>query len=227
MRRSAATGSGGALMELFREGDIEVVRLGPLGPYGNNAYIVADTAARESVIVDMPAEGEKILEALADARVSSIIATHWHRDHWMSYDLVRSATKAPVFVHEAEVNIPEERIDGRLRDGQEIRAGSARLRVIHTPGHTPGSICLLLGKVVLTGDTLFPGGPGRTAKPEDLTTVVRSIVERLHPLADDVLVWPGHGDTTRIARSREEYRVFSGRSHRADLSGDVTWDTDQ
>jgi hydroxyacylglutathione hydrolase len=215
------------LVELYREGDIEVVRLGPLGPYGNNAYIVADTSARESLIVDMPAEGEKILEALADARVSSIVATHWHQDHWMSYDLVRSATRAPVYVHEAEVNIPPERIDARLRDGQEITIGSARLRVIHTPGHTPGSICLLLGKVLLTGDTLFPGGPGHTVKPEDLTTAVRSIVDRLHPLGDDINVWPGHGDLTTIGRSREEYRIFASRSHRPDLAGDVTWDMEE
>src|SRR5207244_3489758 len=84
-------------MDIHREGDIEVVRLGPLGPYGNNAYIIADTAARESMIVDMPAEGEKILEALKEARVTSIVATHWHPDHWMSYDLVRGATGAPVY----------------------------------------------------------------------------------------------------------------------------------
>ncbi len=212
-------------MEAYREGDIEVVRLGPLGPWGNNAYIVADTSAKESLIVDMPAEGEKILEAVADAKVRSIIATHWHTDHWMSYDLVRGATGAPVYVHESEINVPPERIDARLRDGQEIAVGSARLRVVHTPGHTPGSICLLLGKLLLTGDTLFPGGPGRTTSPEDLSTIVRSIVERLYPLSDDVRVWPGHGDTTTIGRSREEYRIFAARSHRPDLSGDVTWDT--
>ena len=214
-------------MEAYREGDIEVVRLGPLGPWGNNAYIVADTSARESLIVDMPAEGEKILEALGQARVTSIIATHWHQDHWMSYDLVRQATGAPVYVHEAEIQIPPERIDARVTDGQEIRVGSARLRVVHTPGHTPGSICLLLGKVLLTGDTLFPGGPGRTAAPEDLTSAVRSIVERLYPLPDDVLVWPGHGDTTTIGRSREEYRVFASRPHRPDLAGDVTWNIEE
>lgn len=210
-------------MESYRDGDIEVVKIGPLGPYGNNAYIVADTSARQSLIVDMPAEGEKILEALAEAKVASIVATHWHPDHWASYDLVRAATGAPVLVHESEVRIPPERIDARVRDGQEITVGSARLRVIHTPGHTPGSICLLLGKVLLTGDTLFPGGPGRTAAPEDLSTLVRSVVERLYPLPDDVRVWPGHGDVTTIGSSREEYQVFASHPHRADLHGDVTW----
>ncbi len=212
-------------MEAYREGDIEVIMLGPLGLYDNNAYIVADTAARQSLLVDMPDEGERILHALGDNRVTSIVATHWHPDHWMSYDLIRKATNAPVYVHEAEINIAPERIDARVRDGQELTVGSARLRVVHTPGHTPGSICLLLGKVLLTGDTLFPGGPGRTAKPEDLSILVRSIVERLYPLADDIAVWPGHGDITTIGRSREEYRAFASRAHRPDLAGDVTWDT--
>lgn len=211
-------------MDIYREGDIEVVRLGPLGPYGNNAYIIADTAAKASLIVDMPAEGEKILAALGDANVQAIVATHWHPDHWMSYDLVRGATKAPVYVHEAEVKIPPERIDARVADGEEIRVGSARLRVIHTPGHTPGSICLRLGRVLLTGDTLFPGGPGRTQTPDDLRMVVRSIAERLLPLEDDLMVWPGHGDTTTIGRSRAEYEQFALRQHRPDLSGDVSWD---
>ena len=212
-------------MDIYREGDIEVVRIGPLGEYGNNAYIVADAAAKASLIVDMPAEGEKLLAALGDANVQAIVATHWHPDHWMSYDLVRGATKAPVYVHQEEVRIPPERIDARVKDGDEIRVGSARIQVIHTPGHTPGSICLKLGKVVLTGDTLFPGGPGRTQTPEDLQTVVRSIAERLLALEDDVLVWPGHGNTSTIGRSREEYRQFSIRPHKPDLHGDVTWDS--
>jgi glyoxylase-like metal-dependent hydrolase (beta-lactamase superfamily II) len=212
-------------MDLYREGDIEVMRLGPLGPYGNNAYIIADRAAKASAIIDMPAEGEKILAALGDGTVQAIVATHWHQDHWMSYDLVREATKAPVYVHEAEIKIPPERIDSRVRDGEEIRVGSARLTVIHTPGHTPGSICLRLGKVLLTGDTRFPGGPGRTASPEDLQTLIRSIAERLLPLEDELLVWPGHGDTTEIGRARAEYQQFTMRQHRPDLAGDVTWDT--
>ena len=212
-------------MDVYREGDIEVLRLGPLGPYGNNAYIIADASAKQSLLVDMPAEGEKLLEALAGGDVQAIVATHWHPDHWMSYDLVRGATRAPVYVHEAEIKIPPERIDARVRDGDEIRVGSARVHVIHTPGHTPGSICLRLGKVLLTGDTLFPGGPGRTVSPDDLRTVVRSIAEKLLPMEDDVLVWPGHGDTTTIGRSRAEYELFRVRPHRPDLAGDVTWDT--
>lgn len=212
-------------MQIHREGDIEVVRLGPLGPWGNNAYIVHDTSIRESAIIDMPAEGERILEALQDAKVTTIVATHWHGDHWMSYDLVREATKAPVHVYEHEINVAPERIDRKVKDGEELRVGSARMRVIHTPGHTPGSISLLLGRVVLTGDALFPGGPGRTGSPEDLSTAIRSIVDRLHTLPEETEIWPGHGDTSTIGRSREEYQAYASRPHRPDLHGDVSWDT--
>ncbi|MHB8575378.1 MAG: MBL fold metallo-hydrolase, partial [Dehalococcoidia bacterium] len=165
-------------MEYFREGDITVIKVGPLKPYGNNAYVVADTAAKDALLVDMPADadddegktgasGARVIEALSDAalkgsKVRTIVATHWHPDHWMSYDNVRAATGAPVAVFEHEVKVAPERIDRKLREGEEVRCGSARLRVIHTPGHTPGSICLLMGKLLITGDTLFNGGPGRT-----------------------------------------------------------------
>lgn len=210
-------------MNLYREGDYQILRFGPLGPYGNNAYIISDTGARESLIVDVPEGSQEVVDALGDLRVSGIVVTHWHPDHWAGYDLVRAATGAPVSVHEAEIKIPPERIDARLRDGQELHVGGMRLRVIHTPGHTPGSICLQAGRILLTGDTLFNGGPGRTAAPEDLQTELRSIAERLLALPQETLVWPGHGDPTTIAESVDGYRAFTSRSHAPDLHGDVTW----
>jgi hydroxyacylglutathione hydrolase len=97
------------------------------------------------------------------------------------------------------------------------------VRVIHTPGHTPGSICLLVGGALLTGDTLFPGGPGRTRDPQALAQLIDSITTRLHVLPPETLVLPGHGDTTTIGVSREEYAVFASKSHQADLAGDVLW----
>ena len=174
-------------MEVYREGDTEVARIGPLGPYGNNAYIVADRAANASLIVDMPAEGEKLLEALSGANVQAIVATHWHPDHWMSYDLVRGATKAPVYVHAEEVRIPPERIDARVTDGEEIRVGSARLRVIHTPGHTPGSICLYEAThgAIFTGDTLLRMSIGRTDGAGGNKQAMLKTLERLPQLPAD------------------------------------------
>src|SRR5438067_1359684 len=163
--RNCRVGLQGVKMEIHREGDYQVLKIGPLGPYNNNAYIISDTGARQSLIVDMPAESQQVVDAIGDLRIGGIIATHWHPDHWADYDLVRGATGAPVYVHEAEIRVPPERIDGRLRDGQEIQVGGVRVRVIHTPGHTPGSISLRVGRVLISGDTLFDGGPGRTAAP--------------------------------------------------------------
>lgn len=210
-------------MELYREGDYQIVKIGGLGPYNNNAYILSDTGVRQSLIVDMPAESQQVVAAIGEARVSGIVATHWHPDHWAGYDLVRSATGAPVFIHEAEIKVPPERIDGRLRDGQEIEVGGMRVRVLHTPGHTPGSICLRVGRVLISGDTLFNGGPGRTAAPEDLQVELRSIAEQLLSLPPETVVWPGHGDNTTIADSATGFTAFRARSHAPDLHGDVTW----
>ncbi len=149
-----------AEVTVFEDGGVRIVKIGPMGPYGNNAYVVRDVAAAAAVLVDMPLDETPLLEAIAaEGGVQTIIATHWHPDHWMTYDAVRAATGAPVLVGSSEVKIPKERIDGRLDDGAEVQVGSARIGIIHTPGHTPGSISLRVGRAVITGDTLFYGGP--------------------------------------------------------------------
>jgi glyoxylase-like metal-dependent hydrolase (beta-lactamase superfamily II) len=94
---------------------------------------------------------------------------------------------------------------------------------MHTPGHSPGSISLLVNDAVLVGDVLFPGGPGRTRDPEALATSIESITTRLYRLPDDTLVLPGHGATTTIGDSKREYEVFASKEHPADLAGDVLW----
>ena len=204
--------------------ELRVVRVGPLGPFDNNAYLIVDPAGRESMIVDAPTEGEKILEVARGTRVSRIIVTHRHGDHWAAIDVLRSATNAPVYCHEADREPHSDEVDGVLADGEEIALGGGRLRVIHTPGHTPGSICLLTGRVLIAGDTLFPGGPGHSDRPEDLQQEIRSIVERLFILPDETEVYPGHGDGTTIGRAKQEYAVFASREHPEDLCGDVLWE---
>ena len=201
-----------------------MVRVGPLGPFDNNAYLIVDPAGRESMIVDAPPEGERILEAARGTRVSRIIVTHRHGDHWAAIDVLRSATNAPVYCHEADREPHRDKVDGVLADGEEIALGGSRLRVIHTPGHTPGSVCLLTGRVLIAGDTLFPGGPGHSDRPEDLQQELRSIVERLFILPDETGVYPGHGDGTTIGRAKQEYVVFASREHPEDLCGDVLWE---
>ena len=194
-----------------------------MGPYGNNAYILHDADARDSLLIDMPLEEKPLLEAIAEAHVHQIVATHWHADHWMTYDAVRAATQAPVLVGAREIKIPAERIDGRLDDGQELRVGAARITVLHTPGHTPGSISLRVGRALISGDTLFDGGPGRTFAAGDLETILQSIEARLLPLPEDVSVLPGHGGNTTIAASRQGFAEYRRHPKPAGFHGDVAW----
>ena len=212
-------------MQTFETGSLRVTRLGPLGPFANNAYLIADRGAREAMIVDMPAQSARTLEAARGLRITAVLLTHTHPDHWADYELVKEATRAPVYCHPAEQLMPADKIDQPLADGQHLAVGGASLMVIHTPGHTPGSCCFLAGKHLISGDTLFPGGPGHTDRPQDLLQTIASITERLYTLPDDTLVLPGHGEGTTIAGSRREYAAFAARSHPLDLCGDVLWET--
>jgi glyoxylase-like metal-dependent hydrolase (beta-lactamase superfamily II) len=209
---------------VHEDGGVRIVQVGPMGPYGNNAYIVRDVGAGKSLLVDMPLDEGPLLAAIAaEGGVEQVIATHWHPDHWATYDAVRAATGAPVHVGSAEVNIAEQRIDGRLEDGAEVRVGSIRIRVIHTPGHTPGSISLRLGGAVISGDTLFNGGPGKTFATGDLETIIASIESRLLPLPPETVVLPGHGQTTTIEHSRAGVAAYRQSPRPAGFHGDVEW----
>ncbi|MGD0765201.1 MAG: MBL fold metallo-hydrolase [Dehalococcoidia bacterium] len=203
--------------------DVRVVKVGPLGPYENNGYVIIDSRSGESLIVDMPGEGERLLQAAHGTRVTAIVLTHAHVDHLLSYDLITHATGAPVLAHEAEKGVGEDKVQKRLADGEMLTLGKQCVRVVHTPGHTPGSICLLVGKHLIAGDTLFPGGPGHTDYPEELQQETRSIVGRLYVLADNTIVYPGHGPNTTIGESKKEFAVFASREQPAGLCGDVTW----
>jgi len=210
-------------VETLHTGQFDLIKFGHLGPYDNNAYVIADRATGEGLIVDMPAESQSVLQAVRDLRVKAIALTHTHPDHWADYDLVTQATRAPVHCHPAERIMPADKIDRPLADGDEIAIGGLAVTAIHTPGHTPGSTCFLVGSFILTGDALFPGGPGRTISPPDLQEAIRSITGRLYRLPDQSAVLPGHGGDTHIADSRLEYAAFAAREHPLDLCGDVTW----
>lgn len=212
-------------MEVFEDGGRTVTKIGPLGPYGNNAYVVADRRAGEAVIIDMPSQSSQTLDAVRGLRVIAVLLTHTHPDHWADYEFVKQATGAPVHCHPAEVQMPADRIDRPLADGDHLAVGAGSIMVVHTPGHTPGSCCFLMGRYLASGDTLFPGGPGRTTSPQALQETIASITERLYTLPGDTLVLPGHGDSTTIEKSRKEYEAFAARPHEPDLHGDVAWES--
>jgi glyoxylase-like metal-dependent hydrolase (beta-lactamase superfamily II) len=210
-------------VEELVEGKLRLVKVTSLGPYGNNAYIIADSETNEALIVDMPSGSDLTLEAASGLKVTGILITHTHPDHWADYDRVTKSTGAPVYCHPAETIMPAAKIDRPLADGDEITVGAIAVRAVHTPGHTPGSTCFIVGGHLISGDTLFPGGPGRTQTPGDLEETIKSITSRLHTLPDGTNVLPGHGEGTTIGESKREYAVFASRSHPGDLCGDVTW----
>ncbi len=212
-------------METHDEGGLRVTRFGPLGAFANNAYIAGDLASREAVLIDMPAGSAEVVTSIQQDKwlIKAILLTHSHPDHWADYDLVRSSIAAPVMANAGEQIIPGEKVDLPLDDEQVIDVGPYRMKALHTPGHTPGSTCLLLSRFLFSGDVLFPGGPGRTQSPADLKQSIASITSKLLPLPEETMVLPGHGDGTTIGAAKAEYAAFASRKHPADLCGDVTW----
>ena len=211
--------------QVYADDHITIELLTALGPIENNSYILRSTAGDEIAIVDVPEGCEAVLEALGDdvAKVSHVLVTHSHFDHWGGYDVMRAAISAPVYASAEETNLDDSRDVQPLAAGSTVAIGGATVSILHTPGHTPGSISLAIGGAGLTGDTLFPGGPGHSRSNELLQQEIGSIISQLYPLPDTTIVLPGHGDTTTIGESKTEYAVFAGKEHPADLSGDVAW----
>ena len=113
--------------------------------------------------------------------------------------------------------------DVELTDGQVIPFGNQELQVLVTPGHTDGASCFLVGKHLFSGDTLFPGGPGKTRSPEALATILENVRSKLLTLPDDVLVYPGHGDDTTLVEAKRRHAVYASKEHPADQFGDIDW----
>ncbi|MCH8206367.1 MAG: MBL fold metallo-hydrolase, partial [Chloroflexi bacterium] len=166
--------------------------------------------------------GELIAAAKATT-VRSILITHSHSDHIQGLTQVASAIGAPVGIGAGDASALPKPADFFLEDGGEVKAGTLTLKVIPTPGHTPGSTCLAIGSHLFTGDTLFPGGPGKTRTPTDLERIIESIDSKLLTMDDNVAFYPGHGDDGRLKTAKDEYSFFASKDHPSDLCGDVLW----
>jgi len=175
------------------------------------------------VVVDAPGDVDLVLAQLNKTLPQYILMTHGHFDHIGGLAELKSALNIPVAVHLADRGNLPLKPDLLLNDGDKISMGAIKLRVLHTPGHTPGSICFLAGNYLIAGDTLFPGGPGKTQTPNDFRQIVKSISEKLFGLPDDTEVYPGHGEATTIGREKKLYKVFSKRPPDPNLCGDVLW----
>ncbi|MDO8673714.1 MAG: MBL fold metallo-hydrolase, partial [Dehalococcoidia bacterium] len=134
-----------------------------VGPYGENCYLLADPATGEGIIVDPGADIDKIMEAANGIKIMRIVITHRHQDHTGALLQARAATAAKVAAHPLDAPDIPGGVDVNLKDGDEINFGSHTVKVVHAPGHTAGSICLLADQHLIAGDTVFPGGPGKTA----------------------------------------------------------------
>lgn len=172
-----------------------------VGGLGNNCYIVE--SEKIGIIIDPGDEADKIIKAAQDLDIKMILATHRHFDHINALQQVKQTVKAEAAIH------PSDWVSGfdiKLNDAQVIEFGKEQLRVIHTPGHTPGGCCFLVGNDLFSGDTLFPNGPGNTLfTGGDGQAILRSIREKLMVLPDETMVYPGHGPSTTIGRERALY----------------------
>jgi glyoxylase-like metal-dependent hydrolase (beta-lactamase superfamily II) len=174
----------------------------------NNVWVVGNNY--DCVVIDAPHDLRAIVRLIDGRRVKAIICTHAHDDHVRVAPALGRVTEAPVLLHPADLplwNLTHDAPpDGELFDGETIAIAGETLRVLHTPGHAPGAVCVYapgLG-AVFTGDTLFNGGPGATGRSfSDHDTLVASITAKLFKLPDDTVVKTGHGDDTTIGAEKE------------------------
>jgi hydroxyacylglutathione hydrolase len=194
-----------------------------LGPFGTNAYIIGCPETQESVLVDAPAEATVITDRFRNTTPRCILLTHNHMDHVGALAELRAELKVPLAVHISDASGLTPAPEMLLNDGDIIRLGGLKLTVLHTPGHTPGSLCFKVGQYLISGDTIFPGGPGKTSSPDDFGRILKSITEKIFVLPDDTQIYPGHGDSTVVKKEKDEFAIFVARVHDPDLCGDVLW----
>lgn len=211
-------------METVRDGNLEIVMAGPTG-YGNNVYVVIDRATNEAAFIDAPGDPGANMAAAEAAGVSpsKILLTHGHMDHTPAIDALKAKYGANLYADAAEPGLKDGQLDQAVSHGGEVRVGDLAFRVLSVPGHTPGSTTYVCGKHAFVGDTLFPGGPGRSRDNAALQQEIASILRELYALDDATTIWPGHGAITTIGASKREYAVFAAKQHAPDLCGDVSW----
>ncbi len=180
-----------------------------VGPMDNNAYLLVCNATGETLLIDAANEAERLGELVASGtdRLSTLVTTHRHADHWQALAEVVETYRPETIAHPLdapELPVPPSTL---VEHGDTIRLGEAQLDVIHLRGHTPGSIALLYrdgtDPHLFTGDCLFPGGPGKTWSEDDFVSLIGDLEERVFgPLPDETWIYPGHGDDTTLGVER-------------------------
>ena len=197
-----------------------IIRRLVVGPLENNCYVIADERTKESIVVDPGDEPDRIIESINEGgfHVNYIICTHAHFDHVGAVSDIKKETGAQIIIHRDELEIyhntreqaalwgfeidmlPEP--DLFVSEGETVKVGSLEFRILHTPGHSPGGICLLGNGILLSGDTVFAGSVGRTDLHGGNIEALRNSFKRLMSLSDRTRVLPGHGPESTIGQER-------------------------
>jgi glyoxylase-like metal-dependent hydrolase (beta-lactamase superfamily II) len=188
-----------------------VARLGIVKVRGEqdiNSYVVSCATTREAVVIDPAEPAEKLLSQLAGLNVRWIVATHGHPGHVAAKEAVKSATGATTAMHVADAKAFLKSADRYLVDAEELEFGEHRLRVLFTPGHSPGSLCFLVANHLFTGDTLLAGGIGKERPGGDLRQQFVSIGSKLTRLPLTTAIYPGHGPVTNLETELRTSPVF-------------------
>lgn len=190
-----------------------------VGTFENNCYVIRDARSDAAIVLDAPFEADTIARHCEGLAVGEIVLTHGHFDHVSCLEELRGRLGVGCACHADDAEMmpagPERTID----DGETVRVGRLELRAIHTPGHTPGGLCLVYDPtadagtpILFSGDTLFPGGPGNTKLASgDFPAIIESIRDRLFTLDDDTIVMPGHGLDTTIGTERPHLQEWIDR----------------
>jgi glyoxylase-like metal-dependent hydrolase (beta-lactamase superfamily II) len=193
------------------DGDGFTVRRSVTPPLDNNVYLVTCTETSASLIVDAASDTEAILGLAEGTKPIAVATTHGHWDHHGAVPDVSDALDVPFMLHAEDEEIAGKTSDSTLTEGP-LPIGNIAASVVATPGHTPGSVCFVLDGVVLTGDTLFPGGPGATRfEHSSFERIIASLREKLFTLPDHTVVLPGHGEATTIGTERPQLSAWIER----------------
>lgn len=187
-----------------------------VGPIDNNAFLLRCRATGDQLLIDAANEDDRLLELVGDGGLTAVVTTHKHADHWQALPAVVAATRARSLAGRPDApSLPVPSIG--LDDGAVVPLGAVTLEVIQLVGHTPGAIALLYrdpagSPHLFTGDSLFPGGPGKTTNPTGFTSLMNDLETKVFgPLPDSTWVYPGHGDDTTLGRERPRLAEWRAR----------------
>jgi glyoxylase-like metal-dependent hydrolase (beta-lactamase superfamily II) len=182
-----------------------------VGPMDNNAYLLVCRATNEALLIDAANEAERLADLIGSGdqrpELRHIVTTHQHWDHWQALGAVVGMFQTRQIAHPLDAPELPVPTDELVEHGDTVRFGDIELEVVHLRGHTPGSVALVYrdgaGSHIFTGDSLFPGGPGKTAGPPEFASLMDDLEERVFgTLPDETWVYPGHGDDTTLGKER-------------------------